>query len=74
MLDRTQAFSFQRLSRAHVCHGDIVHILKLFCQLPPPLSYLCELSILPHLNELPLSSFLPGWLDSLRSGLSWRQW
>ena len=28
-------------------------------QLPPPLSYLCELSILPHLNELPVALLPP---------------
>ena len=38
-----------------VDEGDLVCIPKLFHQLPPPLSYLCELSILPHLNELPVS-------------------
>ena len=38
--------------------GDIVHIPELF-QLPPPLSYLCELSVLPHLNELPVSRLPP---------------
>jgi len=35
--------------------GEITRIPKLFHQLPPPLSYLCEVSILPHLNELPVS-------------------
>ena len=39
--------------------GKVVHIPKLFLQLPPPLSYLCELSILPHLNELPVSLLPP---------------
>ena len=39
--------------------GDVVHVPKLFHQLPPPLSYLCELSILPHLNELPVSLLPP---------------
>ena len=39
--------------------GDLVRIPKLFHQLPPPLSYLCELSILPHLNELPVSLLPP---------------
>ena len=39
--------------------GKVIHILKLFLQLPPPLSYLCELSILPHLNELPVSLLPP---------------
>ena len=39
--------------------GDVVCIPKLFLQLPPPLSYLCELSILPHLNELPVSLLPP---------------
>ena len=39
--------------------GVVVHIPKLFLQLPPPLSYLCELSILPHLNELPVSLLPP---------------
>ena len=39
--------------------GDVVCIPKLFHQLPPPLSYLCELSILPHLNELPVSLLPP---------------
>ena len=39
--------------------GDIVRIPKLFHQLPPPLSYLCELSILSHLNELPVSLLPP---------------
>ena len=38
---------------------DLVCIPKLFHQLPPPLSYLCELSILPHLNELPVSLLPP---------------
>jgi len=32
---------------------------KFFLQLPPPLSCLCELSILPHLNELPVSLLPP---------------
>ena len=32
---------------------------KLFLQLPPLLSYLCELSILPYLNELPVSLLPP---------------
>ena len=55
------------------------HFAWLCCTCPkalppaPPstvgLSYLCELSILPHLNELP-ASLLPGWLDSLRNGLT----
>jgi len=39
--------------------GDVVRIPKLFHQLPPPLSYLCELSILSHLNELPVSLLPP---------------
>ena len=39
--------------------GITVRIPKLFHQLPPPLSYLCELSILPHLNELPVSLLPP---------------
>ena len=39
--------------------GDVVRVPKLFPQLPPPLSYLCELSILPHLNELPVSLLPP---------------
>jgi len=39
--------------------GKVVHIPKLFLQLPPPLSYLCELSILPHLNGLPVSLLPP---------------
>ena len=39
--------------------GNVVRIPKLFLQLPPPLSYLCELSILPHLNELPVSLLPP---------------
>ena len=39
--------------------GDVVRIPKVFLQLPPPLSYLCELSILPHLNELPVSLLSP---------------
>jgi len=39
--------------------GEVVHIPKLFHELPPPLSYLCELSILPHLNELPVSMLPP---------------
>jgi len=39
--------------------GNLVHIPKLFHQLPLPLSYLCELSILPHLNELPVSLLPP---------------
>jgi len=42
-----------------VDEGDLVCIPKLFHQLPPPLSYLCELSILPHLNELPVSLLSP---------------
>ena len=37
----------------------IVRVPMLFHQLPPPLSYLCELSILPHLNELPVSLLPP---------------
>ena len=37
----------------------VVRVPKLFHQLPPPLSYLCELSILPHLNELPVSLLPP---------------
>ena len=44
--------------------GDLVHIPKLFHQLPPPLFYLCELSVLPHLNELPMS-LLPSRLAGL---------
>ena len=43
--------------------GEVICIPELF-QLPPPLSYLCELSILPHLNELPVSQ-LPPRLDRL---------
>jgi len=39
--------------------GKVIRIPKLFLQLPPPLSYLCELSILPHLNELPVSLLPP---------------
>ena len=39
--------------------GYVVRVPKLFHQLPPPLSYLCELSILPHLNELPVSLLPP---------------
>jgi len=39
--------------------GKVIHIPKLFLQLPPPLSYLCEVSILPHLNELPVSLLPP---------------
>ena len=39
--------------------GYVLRIPKLFPQLPPPLSYLCELSILPHLNELPVSLLPP---------------
>ena len=39
--------------------GGVVRVPKLFHQLPPPLSYLCELSILPHLNELPVSLLPP---------------
>ena len=39
--------------------GHVEHIPKLFHQLPPPLSYLCELSVLPHLNELPVSLLPP---------------
>ena len=39
--------------------GYVEHIPKLFPQFPPPLSYLCELSILPHLNELPVSLLPP---------------
>ena len=39
--------------------NDLVCVPKLFNQLPPPLSYLCELSILPHLNELPVSLLPP---------------
>ena len=38
--------------------GEVIRIPELF-QLPPPLSYLCELSILPHLNELPVSRLPP---------------
>ena len=38
---------------------NVAHVPKLFHQLPPPLSYLCELSILPHLNELPVSLLPP---------------
>ena len=39
--------------------GKVIRIPKLFLQLPPPLSYLCELSILSHLNELPVSLLPP---------------
>ena len=39
--------------------GDLVRIPKLFLQLPPPLSYLCEVSILPHLNELSVALLPP---------------
>ena len=39
--------------------GRFVRVPNLFHQLPPPLSYLCELSILPHLNELPVSLLPP---------------
>ena len=39
--------------------GHVVRIPNLFPQLPPPLSYLCELNILPHLNELPVSLLPP---------------
>ena len=39
--------------------GRVLHVQKLFHQLPPPLSYLCELSILPHLNELPVTLLPP---------------
>jgi len=39
--------------------GDLVHIPKLFRQLPSTLSYLCEVSILPHLNKLPVSLLPP---------------
>jgi len=39
--------------------GEVVRIPKLFLQLPPPLFYLCEVSILPHLNELPVSLLPP---------------
>jgi len=39
--------------------GDVIHIPNLFLQLPPPLSYLCEVSNLPHLNELPVSVLPP---------------
>ena len=38
--------------------SDVICIPELF-RLPPPLSYLCELSILPHLNELPVSQLPP---------------
>ena len=38
--------------------GEVIHIPELF-RLPPSLSYLCELSILPHLNELPVSQLPP---------------
>ena len=38
--------------------SEVICIPELF-QLPPPLSYLCELSILPHLNELPVSRLPP---------------
>ena len=38
--------------------GEVICIPELF-QLPPPLSYLCELSVLPHLNELPVSRLPP---------------
>ena len=39
-------------------HFEVICIPELF-QLPPPLSYLCELSVLPHLNELPVSRLPP---------------
>ena len=39
--------------------GEVVRIPKFFLQLPPQLSYLCELSILPHLNELPVTLLPP---------------
>ena len=38
--------------------GEVIRIPELF-RLPPSLSYLCELSILPHLNELPVSQLPP---------------
>ena len=38
--------------------GEVICIPELF-RLPLPLSYLCELSILPHLNELPVSQLPP---------------
>ena len=38
--------------------GEVICIPELF-RLPPPLSYLCELSILPHLNELLVSRLPP---------------
>ena len=38
--------------------GEVIRIPEL-SQLPPSLSYLCELSILPHLNELPVSQLPP---------------
>ena len=41
------------------CEAHHLRVPKLFHQLPPPLSYLCELSILPHLNELPVSLLPP---------------
>ena len=40
--------------------GRVVRVPNLFHELPPPLSYLCELSILPHLNELQVSQLPPG--------------
>ena len=44
---------------AEQAYKAVVRVPKLFHQLPPPLSYLCELSILPHLNELPVSLLPP---------------
>ena len=38
--------------------GEVIRIPELF-RLPPSLSYLSELSILPHLNELPVSQLPP---------------
>ena len=38
--------------------SEVICIPELF-QLPPSLSYLCELSILPHLNELAVSQLPP---------------
>ena len=38
--------------------GKVIHVPELF-RLPLQLSYLCELSILPHLNELPVSQLPP---------------
>jgi len=39
--------------------GGLVHFPELFLQLPTPLFHLCRLSILPHLNELPVSLLPP---------------